>query len=281
MPRAVTHFKNAESKLNLSERSRKRQSGLRQSGLCIDFTDVGNGKWLCNICKADVMTFKKAMAHEISVQHSSKAESHSLQLTSPAGNNPTFSTLSSRRVAEQEHDHWTDLAPRIVGFWQKGLEAAERGEEAESMHEFLDKLEAESDEKRKQDRWTSSPVDGWGWGTPAEDWTPAPDAWASGWGKPVAVTGPTNIRHVRRRREGNSSTTSMRREGSVFEHGADDAAFVENFLRSHKVDASRRERMRNFYEVCCALCTCNLSSLMHDVQDAYGSENPKNSGGDS
>ena len=197
------------------------------------------------------MTIKQAMAHEVSVQHSTKAEVSNLQFASSAGNNPAFSSLSSRRVAEQEHDHWADLSPRFVGFWRKGLEAAERGEEAESMHEFLDKLEAELAEKNRQDRWVSSPVDGWGWGTPAEDWTPAPDVWASGWGKPVAAKGPANKRHVRRRREGHSSTTSMHREGSVFERDDDDdAAFVENFLRCHGVDASRRERMRSFYEVC-------------------------------
>lgn len=231
MPRAATHFKHAEY-----------------------FTDVGNGKWLCNICKADVMTVKQAIAHEVSVQHSTKAEVCNLQFASSAGNDPAPSTLSSRRVAEQEHDYWADLSPRIVSFWRKGLEAAERGEEAESMHDFLDKLESELAEKNRQDRWVSSPADGWGWGTPAaeaEDWTPSPDAWATGWGKPVAPKGPANTRRVRRRREGNSSTTSMHREGSVFERddGHNDAAFVENFLRGHGVDASRKERMRSFYEM--------------------------------
>lgn len=230
MPRAATHFKHADN-----------------------FTDVGNGKWLCNICKADAMTVNQAMTHEVSTQHSSKAKVCNLQVASSAGNNLAFDTLSSRRVAEQEHGHWADLSPRIVGFWRKGLEAAERGEEAESMHDFLDKLEAELAEKSRQDRWGSSPVDGWGWGTPAEDWTPAADAWVSGWGKPVAAKGLANTRHVRRRREGNSSTTSMHREGSRFRRddgdGKDDVAFVENYLRCHDVDASRRERMRSFYEM--------------------------------
>ncbi|KAI9445311.1 hypothetical protein H4582DRAFT_907457 [Lactarius indigo] len=226
----------------------------KRNNLCIDFTDVGNGKWLCNICKADVMTVKQAMAHEVSMQHSTKAEVCNLQFASSAGNDPAHSMLSSRRVAEQEHDYWADLSPRIVGFWRKGLEAAERGEEAESMHDFLDKLESELAEKNRQDRWVSSPADGWGWGTPAaeaEDWTPAPDAWAAGWGKPVVTKGPANTRRVRRRREGNSSTTSMHREGSVFgrDDGDEDTAFVENFLRGHGVDASRKERMRSFYEM--------------------------------
>src|ERR1700743_862163 len=88
--------------------------------LVLDFTDVGNGKWLCNICKADVMTVKQAIAHEVSVQHSTKPEVRNLQFASSAGNDPALSTLSSRRVAEQEHDYWADLPPRIVSFWRKG-----------------------------------------------------------------------------------------------------------------------------------------------------------------
>jgi hypothetical protein len=225
MPRAVTHFKHAEN-----------------------FTDVGNKKWLCNICKADVMSVKQAIAHEVSVQHSSNAEVYSLQVASSSGNNPTFGALSTRRVAEHEHGHWTDLSPRIVGFWRKGLEAAERGEEAESMHEFLDRLEEELAEENRQGGWPSSPVGGWGWGTPAEDWTPAADVWASGWGKPVPAKGPPNARHKHRRREGHSSTTSMHREVERNGNG-DDVPFVENFLRCHGVDPNRRERMRSFYEM--------------------------------
>lgn len=208
------------------------------------------------------MSVKQAIAHEVSVQHS-KAEVCNLQVASSSGKDPTFGSLSTRRVAEHEHDYWTDLSPRIVGFWRKGLEAAERGEEAESMHEFLDRLEEELAEESRQGRWSSSPVGGWGWGAPAEaeDWTPAPDVWA-GWGKPVVAKRPAKARHVPRRREGHSSTTSMHREGSVFEHNGndDDAAFVENFLR-HGVNPNRRERMRSFYEVCTA--PCGFQSLTH------------------
>ena len=95
----------------------------------------------------------------------------------------------------------------------------------------------------------------------AEDWTPAPDVW-DGWGKPVVAKRPAKARHVPRRREGHSSTTSMHREGSVFERNGndDDAAFVENFLR-HGVNPNRRERMRSFYEVCTA--PCGFLSLTH------------------
>jgi hypothetical protein len=131
--------------------------------------------------------------------------------------------------------------------------AAEKGEEAESMHEFLDKVEEKL--QSSQSHWGSSPVedDGWGWGSPAEDWTPAPDVWASMWGAPVAQV----PQQVHRRRKGSSSITSMHQEASIPErNGArvddneDDAtSFVENFLQHHAVGARRRERMRVFYEV--------------------------------
>jgi len=217
-----------------------------------NFTDVGNGKWLCNICKAEVMTIKQAVTHEDSAQHSSRADAYGLQATSSAARKPTSDILSSLRRAEQERSHWTDLSPNLVSFWRRGLVAAERGEEAESTHEFLDKLEEELDQS-SQCRWGSSPVadDGWGWGTPAEDWTPAPDVWASAWGTPVAQV-PTKVQQVHHRREGSSSITSMHQEGTIPDHddNEDDAAsFVENFLQHNAVDARRRERMRVFYEM--------------------------------
>jgi hypothetical protein len=123
------------------------------------------------------------------------------------------------------------------------------------MHEFLDKLE---EELAESSRWGSTPIDddAWGWGAPAEDWTPTPDEWASAWGTPVAKV-PTKVQQVHHRREGSSSITSMHQEGTLPDRdeahdddNEDDAAsFVENFLQHHAVDARRRERMRNFYEV--------------------------------
>jgi hypothetical protein len=234
----------------------------------VDFTDVGNGKWLCNICKADVMTFRQAVTHESSAQHS-RAEAYGLQASSSAVRKPTSDILSSLRRAEEERSHWTDLTPNLISFWRRGLAAAERGEEAESMHEFLDKLEEEL--QNSQSHWGSSPVedDGWGWGNPGEDWTPAPDVWASMWGTPVAQV-PQQVHH---RREGSSSITSMHQEGTIPERAGahvgdneDDAtSFVENFLQHHAVDARRRERMRIFYEVCHTFMTYNFRLLRRNL----------------
>ncbi|KAI9513038.1 hypothetical protein F5148DRAFT_1158267 [Russula earlei] len=230
MPRVAAHFNHREN-----------------------FTDVGNGKWLCNICKAEVMTVKQAVTHEGSAQHQSRAEAYGLHASSSAVRKLTSEILSNLRRAEQERSHWTDLSPNLVSFWRRGLAAAERGEEAESMHDFLDKMEEELANRRGD--WSSSPVedDGWGWGAPAEDWTPTPDVWASGWDNPVAEV-PAKVQHVHHRGEGSSGITSMHREGSMFDgdeaHDDNDTtSFVENFLQRHAVDARRKERMRSFYEM--------------------------------
>jgi len=202
------------------------------------------------------MTVKQAMTHESSAQHSSRAEAYFIQATSSTMRKPTCDILSSLRRAEQERNHWIDLSPNLVSFWRRGLAAAERGEEAESMHDFLDKLEEEL--AVQGTHWGGSPVEdyGWGWGAPAEDWTPSPDVWASTWGKPVSEV-PAKVQKVHRRREGSSSITSMHREGTMFdrddahddENEDDTTSFVEKFLRGHAVDGRRKERMRNFYEM--------------------------------
>jgi len=215
-----------------------------------NFTGVGNGKWLCNICKADVMTIKQAITHERSAQHSSRAEAHGPAPSSSVRNFPS-DILTRLRRAEDERNHWMDLTPNLISFWRRGVGAAERGEEAEPMHEFLDKLEEEL--QSSHGHWGCPPVEeGWGWGGPVEDWTPAPDVWASAWRTPIAQV-PQKVRH---RREG-SSITSMHREGTIPERdrahvndNEDDAtSFVENFLQHHAVDARRKERMRIFYEM--------------------------------
>ena len=200
------------------------------------------------------MTIKQAVNHERSAQHSSRAEAYGLLAPSSSVRNPTSDILTSLRRAEEERSrsHWMDLTPNLISFWRRGVGAAERGEEAESMHEFLDKMEEEV--QSSHGHWGSVPVevDGW-WGSPAEDWTPAPDVWGSGWDAPIAQV-PQKVH--RRRREG-SSITSMHREGTIPErNGAhvddnedDSTSFVENFLQHHAVDARRKERMRIFYEV--------------------------------
>ena len=215
------------------------------------------------------MTIKQAVTHESSAQHSSRAETYSLlQPTLDIIRKPTSDTLSSLRRAEEESSHWMDLAPNLVSFWRRGLVAAERGEEAESMHEYLDKLEDEL--QSSQGHWGSPPVrdNRWGWGSPAEDWTPAPDVWASVWGAPVAQV-PQQVHH-RHRREGSSSITSMHQEGTIpardGAHDEDDAtSFVENFLQHHAVDARRKERMRIFYEVRHTFMTYNFRLLRRNL----------------
>jgi len=219
------------------------------------------------------MTVKQAMTHESSAQHSSRAEAEAscIQATSSAMRKLTSDIISGLRRTEQERFHWTDLSPNLVSFWRRGLAAAERGEEAESMHDFLNKLEEEIADQSSQGHWGVED-DGWGWGAPAEDWTPSPDVWETAWGKPVAEV-PTKVQKVRRRREG-SSITSMHREGTIFDQGdarvdenEDDAtSFVEKYLQHHAVDARRRERMRMFYEMPTEQKIRKIHEVIHDLR---------------
>jgi hypothetical protein len=215
------------------------------------------------------MTVRQAVIHEGQTQHMSKANVCRLQATSPTVQNPTSGILASLRMAEKERSSWIDLTSSLVSFWRRGLEAAERGEEAESMHEFLNKLEEEFGGQSRQAPWGNSSVevDGWGWGGPAEDWTPSPDVWGSGWGKPLAVGVPPSVQKVHHAGQGSSSLTSMRREGTAFdsndarddENHDEAATFVENFIQCHPVDARHRERMRDFYAVRCIPVICCFS----------------------
>src|SRR5258708_146359 len=118
MPRAAANFKHKKSAQSVSLILIYRKITTMTH---VDFTSVGNGKWLCNICKADVMTTKQAATHERSAQHSSRAEANGLDAAQSAMENPTDEILSSLRKAERERNHWTDLSPNLVSFWRRGL----------------------------------------------------------------------------------------------------------------------------------------------------------------
>jgi hypothetical protein len=95
---AATFFRHPESEPSeISECSWKRRSNL-----CIVFKYVGKGEWLCQICKTDAMTTKKAKAHEIRCQGVGAAENEEAEAGSmhesldrasrSEGNNSTTST---------------------------------------------------------------------------------------------------------------------------------------------------------------------------------------------
>lgn len=182
----------------------------------------------------------------------------------------TFDELKTR--TQQIH---VDQVRDMVPFWMKGVEAAEKGEVLR-MEDFLEKLASE-------DRWGVSGIDDpWGpsigpwptdhpWGTAvpggqADPWGQAdPSGWAKAddnrWGKPDDPLGKLADWAV-----DEDSTLSMRggRFGSPPKPGRkakkgpkprprdqrkDPHTFVEEIAREQAVDAGRRRRMHDFYEV--------------------------------
>ena len=106
---AATLFRHPESEPSeISERSWKRRGNL-----CIVFEYVGNGGWLCKICKTDAMTVKKAKAHEIRCQEVGGAENEEAESTHefldrPRRSEGNNSTTSTHRVFDDEDDNEDD-----------------------------------------------------------------------------------------------------------------------------------------------------------------------------
>ncbi|KAI0271397.1 hypothetical protein BC834DRAFT_859293 [Gloeopeniophorella convolvens] len=231
-----------------------------------DFTDAGNGMWLCSICKVDsAMTAKQAMNHEVAPQHAMKAGASDLQVTTSMGRKPTHSMLADLGISGHEDGHWTEWSLNLIHHWRKGLEAAERGEETEPMHEFLDKQEEEWADRAKQDPWAAPTNDAWELHAPGEDWTPAPGAW----GKPLAM-GLSGVRHANHCARGASSATSMRQEDTRSErkNARDDTApFVEEYIRGHDVDARRGDKMRVFCEMPTDQKIKKIQEMINDLRE--------------
>jgi len=74
------------------------------------FEYVGNGGWLCKICKTDAMTVKKAKGHEIRCQEVGAAENEEAESTHefldrPRRSEGNNSTTSTHRVFDDEDDN--------------------------------------------------------------------------------------------------------------------------------------------------------------------------------
>jgi len=168
-----------------------------------------------------------------------------------------------------------DQVRDMVPFWRKGVEAAEKGEVLR-LEDFLEKLAAE-------DRWGVADVDDpWGpsigpwpadhpWGAAvaggqADTWGKVADSpWgkADPWGKVAdwAVDDDSTLsmhvdrsvsRHEEHRRN-KSGAKGKGKKNRVRDHGKpgrqDPHMFVEDIARQQAVDAERKRRMHDFYEM--------------------------------
>lgn len=130
------------------------------------------------------MTTSAALAHERdSIEHAHNAsavEMWNAQLDGawgpvPEDERPTTYDELRARTQRSEFDQVRDMVP----FWQKGMEAAERGEVLK-LEAFLDKLAAE-------DRWGVADIDD-PWGPSVGPWPTerAPEALANAWEETAA-----------------------------------------------------------------------------------------------
>lgn len=112
---------------------------------------------------------------------------------------PQYESDAWKKFRELERRNWSDMGSDIISFWRRGVEAAERGEEPEGLQRFLEGLDAEQEQPRRD-----TDTDGqhgragdWGWGDDNcgwdESWGGAPRcnaAGAGGWGgNPAPVNG--------------------------------------------------------------------------------------------
>ncbi|KZP10537.1 hypothetical protein FIBSPDRAFT_1051268 [Athelia psychrophila] len=154
------------------------------------FDRVGQDGWFCNVCTLShegcqpPMTTSAAMAHERdSSEHAHNASAVEMWNAQPNDawgavpevDRPTTYDELRARTQRSEFDQVRDMVP----FWQKGVEAAERGEVLR-LEEFLDKLAAE-------DRWGVADIND-PWGPSVGPWPTerVPEALANAWEEPAA-----------------------------------------------------------------------------------------------
>lgn len=227
------------------------------------------------------------MSSEAAVAHETKSDDHARNVQDfemwnphpqgtwvmPEDDTPlTFEELKTR--ARQVH---VDQVRDMVPFWMQGVRAAEKGEVLR-MEDFLEKMAAE-------DRWGVNGVDDpWGpsigpwpsdhpWGAAvppieADPWADIEkdpwgkvdqDPWGkmSGWGAEEDSTLSAHVDRSVSHRKGNH----QRNKGGAKGKGKkgkvngktkprDTFLFVEDIARQQAVDADRKQRMHEFFEVC-------------------------------
>lgn len=154
---------------------------------------LGQDGWYCKICTIEerayleCMTGRAAIEHERTHEHARKLAKRELAETAewleqqanpwvakPVELDKSAPFESLRSFENMDHvDKLRDLVP----FWRDGVMAAERGEEAGRMEDFLERLE---EEWKRSHAWGKSGDDGWGMDTGAELW-----GFTAGWDVPA------------------------------------------------------------------------------------------------
>ncbi|TFY79767.1 hypothetical protein EWM64_g4247 [Hericium alpestre] len=226
------------------------------------FTSTGRDRWTCNVCtpadsKLIPMAAKQASNHERSLEHVHEVDrakarewATSQQVRDwDAVSNPWApveaqdwaapaepQTLDEKRVHERYN--WMEMSPEVIGFWRRGVEAAEKGEEVERMQGFLERLEADRENWKQGvagDSWDVPAADNdWAWGAQGGTWGQQQDA--AGWGTSARSGG----RRLRRQAS-NASGEDIAK--------ADATSFVEKYARRRSLTPQRQEEMQEFFEM--------------------------------
>ncbi|KZV76988.1 hypothetical protein PENSPDRAFT_645735 [Peniophora sp. CONT] len=112
----------------------------------------------------------QALAHEQTPEHLSAVAS---RWTGPVEPDPAAWDVTApppeqrdspeaRLARGTEHRGWVDMAQERVEFWLRGVERADRGEELESMDQFMGELEREHAKRRRENDWGAPDPTGWG-----------------------------------------------------------------------------------------------------------------------
>ena len=203
------------------------------------------------------MTLKQAVEHErSSAEHSKQVDAYNPWASPPApadwDQDPNrFNVYHDLR--EQERRSWVDMCPDLIGFWLRGIVAAEKGEEIEGMQQFLERLDSEPQKD--------------GWGLPITDnpWGITGNPWEQKWGNPSnwgarsrdrTRSAPRWEAHIeswsiRSGGIGHRAVKHDRDVGSAIDEDiihADMSSFVEKYARRLHADAHRTNKMRMFFE---------------------------------
>ncbi|EIW86849.1 hypothetical protein CONPUDRAFT_134194 [Coniophora puteana RWD-64-598 SS2] len=215
------------------------------------FTQHPNGKGLiCTVCKST----RKGPLHffdlKAAIAHERKSSEHKRRLKEAESWKHDWepAPLTSEGLRHKERFTYVDQVHDLVPFWQRGIDAAKRGEVLR-LEDFLEKMEANGGWHTADDVWDllepSKPaheeVD------EAALWGPSPAPWEREFSdvqRPI-----TQSSFSRRDSSLSASPRNIKRSLRQPRRPEDDHAFVEKVARHEAADQKRRERMHTFFDM--------------------------------
>ncbi|KAH9950450.1 hypothetical protein B0H21DRAFT_819253 [Amylocystis lapponica] len=157
-----------------------------------------------------------------------------------------------------------DRQKDVIPFWRKGVDAADRGEEAEKWEHFLEELEEKYNKGVSgwglgSDGWGRDHGEGvWGYGEIAAHGASQPGNAPYGegdaaWGLPACAPAAVDSSKRRRRRKNRN-------------YGGNSWTFVEEVAKQEDATAERRRRMHEFYDMPTHQKVQQIQKIIHLLQ---------------